>query len=85
MSQDKLQSLSTQLCELLGADTSNTNVDRVSTVLVDLLAEIAETNTKAYNQIVRTHVSHNPKLAKQITDEIKEKRDTLIANLSALR
>lgn len=85
MSQKNIQSLSTQLCELLGADTSNNNVDKVSTVLIDLLAEIAETNTKAYNQIVRAHVSNNPHLAKKITDEIKVKRDSLIANLSALR
>ena len=85
MSQEKIQSLSTELCKLLGADTSNSNVENVSAVLVDLLAEIAVTNTKAYNQIVRTHVSDDPHLAKKITDDIKEKRDSLIANLSALR
>lgn len=85
MSQTKVQALSSELCTLLGADTSNANVDNVSNVLVDLLAEIAETNTKAYNKIVRSHVGQDSRLAVKITDDIKEKRDSLIANLSALR
>jgi hypothetical protein len=85
MSQNKVNALSTELCKLLGADTSNKNVDNVSNVLVDLLSEIAETNTKAYNKIVRSHVGADSTLAVKITDDIKAKRDSLIANLSALR
>ena len=85
MAQDKIQSLSTELCDLLGANTSQKNVEKVSTVLIDLLSEIAEKNTKEYNKIVRAHVGQNTKLAEKITEEIKEKRDSLVANLSALR
>ena len=85
MSNSKVNSLSTKLCDLLGANTSQKNVDDVSEVLVDLLSEIAETNTKAYNKIVRSQCGHNSELAEQITHDIKAKRDSLIANLSALR
>ena len=85
MSQEKIHSLSTELCDLLGANSSSKNVDNVSSVLIDLLGEIAETNTKAYNKIVRSHVGEDSKLARQITNDIKAKRDSLVANLSALR
>lgn len=85
MSQEKIHALSSELCGLLGANSSSKNVDNVSSVLVDLLAEIAESNTKAYNKIVRSHVGKDSALARQITDDIKEKRDSLVANLSALR
>ncbi len=85
MAHDKIHALSTELCDLLGANTSNKNVEKVSEVLVDLLAEIAEKNTKEYNKIVRAHVGKDSKLAEKITEEIKEKRDSLVANLSALR
>lgn len=85
MPEDKIHSLSAELCDLLGANSSNDNVQNVSSVLVALLAEIAETNTKAYNKIVRSYVGQDTELSKNITDDIKDKRDSLIANLSALR
>ncbi|MEE9446881.1 MAG: hypothetical protein V3V09_02915 [Arenicellales bacterium] len=85
MSDPKIHALSAQLCDLLGANSSDKNVDKVSSVLMTLLSEIAETNTKAYNKIVRSHCCNDADLAQQITTDIKEKRDTLIANLSALR
>ncbi len=85
MSESKILILSQQLCELLGANSSDKNVEKVSDVLQGLIGEFAVTNTKAYNEIVRERCCNDPELAEQIAGEIRDKRDVLIANLSALR
>lgn len=85
MSAKKIHALSEKLCSLLGNDTSNKTVDQVSDILAGLIGEITTKNTSKYNQIIRDCASCDPKVTEQLTQDIRAKRDTLIANLTAMR
>lgn len=79
----KIQTLSTELCELLGVDTENSG--KVAGVVAALITEIAHDNTESYKRVVSKFASNDPVLAQNINEGIDHERNMLIANLSALR
>ena len=85
MSASKINALSEKLCSLLGTDSSEKTVQQVSDILAGLIGEITTTNTTKYNQIIRDCKECDPALTHQLTEDIRTKRDTLIANLTAMR
>ena len=81
----QIQILSKQLCQLLGADSSSANTDKVADTVSDLLTEICNENSQSQIKSFSMIASNDPMLGKHYSQEIDSDRNMLIANLSALR
>ncbi len=85
MTDKKIHSLSEELCQVLCGTASDKKVEKVSSMLAEVITEITRDSTRAYKKIVNERVESDPALARKINEDISAERDTLIANLSALR
>ena len=81
----KVQILSKQLCQLLGADSSSDNTEKVADIVSDLLTEISTENSQLQMQFFSGAASNDPVLAEHNLQEGDSDKNMLIANLSALR